>query len=1362
MSDHIIEPSNYLQPFKGRGISLYSITSSLFPQEIYLFFANYYIETDVGLVFKSIETNQSFIFVQQTVTPFFSGENQLMKFQFQSNQNVYLVAKNTVKISGPVSKNSLSSLLKKTQCQKSQKQKTIKHATKQNEKDILQNRKIKKNSNLSELQIINLALSPNQLSMQQNSFCSQKQENININQLSYNMFNDSRKPNYLQFGINRVIESAKDYFQKTYQIIKYKFMNYFVHAFFPKAKNMVHKFKLVNEGVLKIQDHLDIMYILNKLLEIDTIKYILLKNKDQLKLFEYIPKPVISDETLDSNQDSFTSLESDAVKNKIINEGISENEIQSEINTFQIQKIAQRNQSTSPQIQGSNQSQQIIVQNSPNPNKAQYRIVRRKSIAVSLHKNLYYQFGKKKTEQQIIQQAFDGLSNILQQRKFSKIDEKLIELIDHNLIPQIQKEQQLFEQKEEQLTQIPLNACLSNCIQKPFNHDRQELKKSMIPLNKLHVIKDSSFNQTSSFYTNSRNPKDILYEGIQEFDIPNKVKKSLKENQNQVVNSGKKLGQENYNFQEQLTSSEETNQICPSLKENDNSAIDIQLVYQSPTMKQIFSKQLLQIMNSFILTFENALKQVDMYGQNIQVNLNKKNRYNTVFGGILSTLIFKLLLVGCWFFGKEQIYKLNPQVIIQVRFVDSPRRIDIRPDNLILMLGVANHNSQYFKDPTIFTVNAFQQIQVNYIDPDTGKSTIKLQNQNITMRLCNKNDVGISNTESYFSSFNIPALHCFDTSTQPVYFEGDFNQKSFSQIFVYFEKCKKSTSSVVICKPKEVIDKTLLLSKVGIFMSDQVVDPLNFKNPISTRGIGLFASTSSNLPQEIGLYYTNQYIDTDAGIFYSEFDPNALARILIRLQKQKENYMKRTYLKFAEVVAQVGGLLKILILLEFILSNPISKLCYFKAIIDEIYQFQSTDNKVNLIPKDKQKFELSKKEIIDKQSQLAQIYDQQKKQIIKNKLKNKNFDLDLSKFSSQKQPQNSPQQTDQQNSYSFNLMNFQQTKKPESESNNCAIIDNIINKTKQYFQSTHNMLKYSFTQYLSYALTKSKIFSSQNILFEQGIEKIQENVDILYIFNKLFEIDKIKQILFNSDQLKLFEYMPKPVISDKKRLGDESQIQNLENDDDNDDEKKNQPKITEDKKVSKKNKSTARSINRRLKQENQLSEQAQEGLKNILKLNKMSKIDENLTKIIDPSIIKQIKKYKYNCFTNSEENDSTFQMIKSNTNIMQKSIGSFKKVQEQFQYLENKQKTLQSGFLQYKQYKEILKDLNLNDLSNQKNQSQNGENECKKDNDYYEQTIEDNQIYFVDQGDNSYQTSIQSLYSSVVKQQNYIPNKKKK
>ncbi|EAR86659.2 transmembrane protein, putative (macronuclear) [Tetrahymena thermophila SB210] len=796
-------------------------------------------------------------------------------------------------------------------------------------------------------------------------------------------------------------------------------------------------------------------------------------------------------------------------------------------------------------------------------------------------------------------------------------------------------------------------------------------------------------------------------------------------------------------------------------------------------------------MRSVTQKLEDYLKIFDIYGQNVQLNLNKKQKYNTVIGGVLSLLVFTLLLIGCWFFGKELIYKQNPSVISQERPVDCPKRIDVKPDNLIIMMGVANANAQYFSDPRLFTVNAIQQQQVSYIDQNTGLSSIKLVNQNRKIRLCNENDIGISDTKSYFTQLNYPVLYCFDTSEQPVYFEGDFNQQEFSQLIVYFDKCQNSTSSQIICQPKEVIDQTLMLSKVGVFMSDHVINPLNFKNPISNRGISLYASTSSSFPQEMSLYFTNQYIDTDQGVFYQEIEqistfvfmqqtitpyfssPNTLARVIIRLQKQKENYMKRSYLKLADVVAQIGGLLKILVLIGFLISNRISKLYYFKAIIDEIYQFKSSSDKVDLIPKDQSKIDQSNNQIITKQNP-NQIQIQLTQQLTKGKQKNKSFVLN--QFQKNSTPihqltQNSPLQKSHNNCNSLNNMNQSEIKMFQLESKN--LIEYIINKTKHYFQSTHNILRYSFSNFLAYAFANKSKLSTQNLLFDQGIEKIQENFDILFIFNKLFEIDKMKQILFNSDQLKLFEYMPKPVISQQTILNEKIVMNNFENKENLNNQnnnlsslspiKKSQEKKTSiSKQVSKKTAiNTNQTRNRKIKSERQLSEEALEGLKNILQQNKISKVDQSLIKIIDPSIIQEINQSKYNfCLNNSEDIESTFSLHKSNSSIQYKSFSNNQKCQGQQQNFECRQKgkvkKLQSGFknqdevidpyynqIQQNDIKEILKTLT--------GHKQADENDL----------FEDNFIYFVDQDDISQSANIQSIYLSAIKKSQKITKQKR-
>lgn len=42
---------------------------------------------------------------------------------------------------------------------------------------------------------------------------------------------------------------------------------------------------------------------------------------------------------------------------------------------------------------------------------------------------------------------------------------------------------------------------------------------------------------------------------------------------------------------------------------------------------------------------------------------------------------------------------------------------------------------------------------------------------------------------------------------------------------------------------------------------------------------------------------------------------------------------------------------------------------------------------------------------------------------------------------------------------------------------------------------------------------------------------MEKSFDVLYIIKKLHEIDKLKMILLNKDQIRLFDYLPKPTIT---------------------------------------------------------------------------------------------------------------------------------------------------------------------------------------------------------------------------------------
>lgn len=60
--------------------------------------------------------------------------------------------------------------------------------------------------------------------------------------------------------------------------------------------------------------------------------------------------------------------------------------------------------------------------------------------------------------------------------------------------------------------------------------------------------------------------------------------------------------------------------------------------------------------------------------------------------------------------------------------------------------------------------------------------------------------------------------------------------------------------------------------------------------------------------------------------------------------------------------------------------------------------------------------------------------------------------------------------------------------------------------------------------------------SSYKDMIAVGSDKIEKQLDAIFLIKKLNEIDKLKQFLLDEDQLKLFDYVPKPTIRLKTKI----------------------------------------------------------------------------------------------------------------------------------------------------------------------------------------------------------------------------------
>ncbi|EAS03774.2 transmembrane protein, putative (macronuclear) [Tetrahymena thermophila SB210] len=116
---------------------------------------------------------------------------------------------------------------------------------------------------------------------------------------------------------------------------------------------------------------------------------------------------------------------------------------------------------------------------------------------------------------------------------------------------------------------------------------------------------------------------------------------------------------------------------------------------------------------------------------------------------------------------------------------------------------------------------------------------------------------------------------------------------------------------------------------------------------------------------------------------------------------------------------------------------------------------------------------------------------------------------------------------------------IKQQKKQEKQLK--TILKDINKQFQNFFKVTANRIKIKFTEYLRYFICTPKTLQIKKKQMDYGAKKLYHHLDIVYILKKLTEIDKLKMLLLDEQQINLFEYLPRPKIYIEKNQIQENQ-----------------------------------------------------------------------------------------------------------------------------------------------------------------------------------------------------------------------------
>lgn len=495
-------------------------------------------------------------------------------------------------------------------------------------------------------------------------------------------------------------------------------------------------------------------------------------------------------------------------------------------------------------------------------------------------------------------------------------------------------------------------------------------------------------------------------------------------------------------------------------------------------------------------------RKVDFIGNDVQFNIDGKNRYQSVTGGLFSTLM-GLIVVGLILsFGWDLFYKINSRVTYSKEFQDHGN-LNFT-SNFPLMLTLIKRGAATFENP-----RTYFNIHIENFNRSVGADGNPTKNNPpVDSGPCTKEDLG-PNPDLYLSQASIPDLSYYTCIKQNQRLEvfGTLGSKKFNYMTILINRCANGTESGVVCKPLEEINSVLDTGYIMLLAPDKYFDAKQYNDP-GQHYVKVFSlPLSTQVYKRYYMYYKNVEYMTDQGSFFRDFmnqtyyqfdtntlelffnpklvryTPNTVAEITIAASPIKDVYY-RLYYKLQNLAADIGGIIKSLLIIITLLNEFLNRKVMHGWIYNSLFILKDKD--------DKEKSELrSEYKLTGNQS--SNIFDLAPKStnmihnnnyITKNNLKANNNNLELSKL-------------------------------------------NYENFNKKYVKLTKG--KYGYLDILCPCFNKRK---RKNLLDSHKI--IKNFLNIRTIIQKLNDIEVMKKTTYNNDQKVMFRYLTTEVHLEKE------------------------------------------------------------------------------------------------------------------------------------------------------------------------------------------------------------------------------------
>ncbi|CAK71975.1 unnamed protein product (macronuclear) [Paramecium tetraurelia] len=553
--------------------------------------------------------------------------------------------------------------------------------------------------------------------------------------------------------------------------------------------------------------------------------------------------------------------------------------------------------------------------------------------------------------------------------------------------------------------------------------------------------------------------------------------------------------------------------------------------------------------------------------------MNKQSSYKTVFGGC-SSLILLVILILIFssnitsFFNKES---LSATVLTEFEEIPSLSIID----DSFFLFAVQIDQDDFLKKP-FYEIKIDQFRIQKFLNGSSIQTQKEVQLIPCTLDRFNKifSQFGRDMTDQ-FNQFKLHDFLCFEQVVLDIFVATTnlFQSKEhleFEFLKIQVQECSNKTNCASKEELQQEVDKNGAF-KIKLFPINKILNPYKPEDNYLQTFLDdsfFFRFLPSNIYKSVDLFIKEYEVTNDQSLLpFSQLEQSQFYTLdqseikertelqnsqssFVQIQIRKSPYkikIFRKYLKIDELLSNLGGIQQIFIFFVGTILTIYNRFQLLVELANKLYEF-------TLVSFQKEKYYQENLDLVNQM-----IYNKQEKMPFQEKPRNSDVDLEIQplhqstinqksknellKFSEQMSPSSQQQRNPlkKQTEFALKKNKFIYEQEAMASKLNCQNgLEYFQLQIQQLIQRSKPILM-TFQMLINF-LTCQKVFNNkkhiqlmnqamQFILYLLISDKITQQIDLFNILTKLNDLEKLKEVIFSPQQLLMFNFTPKPLIS---------------------------------------------------------------------------------------------------------------------------------------------------------------------------------------------------------------------------------------